>query len=176
MTLHEDHESLKSVRDQNPPLERGFAPSPIPQDLLGRARVIGLRNANAAVGVNPKDKIGAAKVDFTVCPGTAKVAWALAQMDGCYKYGPYNWRVEPVQLRTYIAAAERHLESFLDGEDKADDSGILHLGHVMACCAIMIDAMAQGKAVDDRPINGQTAKVIAEANAFIKNKPTGWGR
>jgi len=148
-----------------------------PKDLLGRKKVVGLRNADAAPGINPKDKIGSAKVDFTLCPTSAKVAWALAQMDGGGKYGPYNWRVEAIQLRTYIAAAGRHLDSFLDGEEVASDSGIKHLGHVMACCAIMIDAMKNGSYVDDRPINGNASEVIAEANAFIKEqKPEGWGR
>lgn len=148
-----------------------------PKDLLGRKRVIGLRNADSNVGVNPKDRIGSAKVDYTVCPPSARVAWALAQMDGVTKYGPYNWRVEPIQLRTYIAAAGRHLDDFLDGEEEAADSQIKHLGHVMACCAIMIDAMKTGTFVDDRPIKGNASQVIEEANKFIKeSKPEGWGR
>lgn len=147
------------------------------KDLLGRHRVIGLRNAESKEGVNPKDKIGAAKVDFTLIPTSAKVQIALALMDGATKYGPYNWRVEPVQLRTYIAAAERHLESFKEGEQLADDSLIDHLGHVMACCAILIDAMDQGTFVDDRPINGHGHLIIRSENEKIKNtRKPGWGR
>lgn len=147
------------------------------KDLLGRDRVIGLKNANSGVGVNPKDRIGASKVDFTLIPTSAKVALTLALMDGATKYGPYNWRVEPVQFRTYLGAAERHLEAVKEGEEHARDSLIQHLGHVMACCAILIDAAAQGKIVDDRPINGQGADIIETINNWIKNqKPEGWGR
>lgn len=146
------------------------------KDVLGRKRVIGLRNAESTVGINPKDKIGAAKVDLTLIPGTGQVHEALALMDGATKYGPYNWRKEPIQLRTYIAAAKRHLEDFLDGEEFAPDSGIHHLGHVKACCSIMLDAMEVGTYVDDRPIEGVTYRVIERANEFIKTKPPGWGR
>jgi hypothetical protein len=148
-----------------------------PKDLLGRTRVIGLKNADSAEGINPKDKIGATKIDFTLCPVSARIAWALAQMDGATKYGPYNWRVEAVQLRTYLAAAERHLACVLEGETYARDSQIQHLGHVMACAAIMIDAMSQEKFVDDRPINGKGANLIEFTNRNIKDKkPVGWGR
>lgn len=144
-------------------------------DVLGRKRVIGLRTAGA--GVNPKDRIGASKVDLTLIPGTAKVAMALALMEGATKYGPYNWRVEPVQMRTYIGAAMRHLEDCLDGGETDLDSSIELLGHVMACCGIIIDAKAQGTIIDDRPIPGRTSDAIRLANQFIaQDKPEGWGR
>lgn len=144
-------------------------------DILGRKKVIGLRSA--ADGVNPKDRIGAAKIDMTLIPSSAKIQLALALMDGAEKYGPYNWRVEPVQLRTYLSAAQRHLDAFLEGEENAPDSEIHHLGHAMACCAIIIDAMRTGSFVDDRPIDGLGSTLINEANDFIKGeKPKGWGR
>lgn len=133
-----------------------------------RVRVIGLRSAGTE-GVNPKDRIGATKIDTTLIPVSAKIACAQALMDGgVVKYGEYNWRVEPVLVRTYIAAMQRHLDAFLEGEVYAEDTGILHLGHVMAGAAILIDAMSQGKFVDDRPINGN-ADVIAAANAWVKS-------
>lgn len=140
-------------------------------------RVIGLRNASTAVGVNPKDRIGASKVDLTLIPGSAQVALALALMEGATNYGAYNWRVEPVQVRTYVAAAKRHLLEFLDGIDIDRKSGVHHLGHAMACCAIIIDAMKNGTCVDDRPIEGNASEVIDEAHRYIKeDKPAGWGR
>lgn len=145
-------------------------------DLLGRERVVGLKSRDSNLGVNPKDKIGSAKVSYSLCPSSARIAWALAQMDGATKYGPYNWRVEPVQLRTYIDAATRHLDDFLEGEAFATDSGVHHLGHVMACCAIMIDAMQHGTFTDDRPINGEGSKGLDSAAEFIKTKPEGWGK
>ena len=170
-------EQIDDPRLFYPPGTPGWLKHHAPKDLLGRQRVDGLRNAGQAKGVNPKDKIGASKVDMTLLPTSAKIEQALAHMDGATKYGPYNWRVEPVELMTYLGAAERHLDCFKEGEERAQDSMVHHLGHVMACCAIMIDAIQQGSYVDNRPVNGKGAEQIAKANDFIKNdKPEGWGR
>lgn len=161
----DDHEDLKSKDD--------YIPKPKP------TRVVGLKNGKSEMGVNPKDKIGAAKVDLTLIPAKALAHMAFALMDGATKYGPYNWRVEPVQLRTYIGAAQRHLLDFLESEEVAADSLALHLGHTMACCAIMIDAMAHGSATDDRPIpsDHNVSELFDGLNSLIKaQKPAGWGR
>lgn len=140
-------------------------------------RAIGLKNAKSEMGVNPKDRIGASKVDFSLIPTSAKIELALALMDGATKYGAYNWRVEPIQARTYISAAERHLEDFKESEEFDPVSLCHHLGHLMACAAILIDAIQQHTLVDDRPINGQGADLIRAANEFIATKkPVGWGR
>jgi hypothetical protein len=142
-------------------------------------RVVGLKNA--AEGVNPKDRVGAAKVDLTLIPPTASIHCALALMDGATKYGPYNWRIEPIQARTYVAAIMRHCQAYLDGELSARDSGILHMGHAMACAAILIDAEMQGTLTDDRPIvpkKEATASMQLEAahSWIVKHKQPGWGR
>ena len=110
-------------------------------------------------GINPKDRAGATKVDITVLPPIGVVKTAFAMMDGVSKYGPFNWRVEPVQARTYIAAAQRHLLDWLDGEENAPDSMAHHLAHAAACCFILMDAQEQMKLVDDRPV--QTSNGVA---------------
>lgn len=145
------------------------------KDMLGRPRVSGLKTNGE--GVNPKDRIGASKVDLTVIPYPALVQMALGLMEGVTNYGPYNWRKEPVQLRTYLAAALRHIGAFLEDEQVDPLSEVHHLGHAMACCAIIIDAMNIGSYVDDRPIKGTGSNSIQIANTFIKeDKPAGWGR
>lgn len=145
------------------------------KDMLGRDRVIGLKNADGKVGINPKDRIGATKLDYTLVPSTAYSAMTLAFMDGATKYGPYNWRVEPIQIRTYLAAMMRHIQDVLESEEVAPDSLIDHLGHVMSGAGILIDAISFGTVIDDRPIPHHGA--VGKANAFIKEqKPEGWGR
>ena len=140
-------------------------------------KVIGLLTGSTEIGVNPKDKIGALSVDFTLCPQAAYVQWALAHMDGATKYGAYNWRIEPIQARTYIAAAIRHLTDFLENEQIAPDSLVHHLGHAMSCCAILIDAEHLGTLIDDRPVKGQGSSYLNYYKDWIKiNKPEGWGR
>lgn len=109
---------------------------------------------------NPKDLIGQTKLQTWLVPPSAKIALAEALTDGACKYGPFNWREKGVRATVYIAAAERHVMSYLDGEDLAEDSGVHHLAHAMACFAILLDAIAQGNIVDDRPIKGASPALL----------------
>lgn len=121
-----------------------------------------------ATTTNPKDLVGATKVDISLLPAAGVIHGAHAMMDGAVKYGPYNWREKPVQARIYISAAMRHLQLFLDGEEEAADSGVHHLGHVIGCCAIMLDAIETGNLVDDRPVPAETAALLERLSAKIK--------
>jgi len=51
----------------------------------------------------------------------------------------------------YLSAAERHLEAWKSGEEYDPTDGTHHLGNVMACCAILLEARECGNLVDDRP-------------------------
>lgn len=106
---------------------------------------------------NPKTAMGAAKVPLHLVPPSATHHLALAFKDGAVKYGPYNWRDKGVSASVYIAAAMRHMDAFRDGEDLSRDAQVHHLGHVMACCAIVLDAMSVGMLNDDRPTKGAAA-------------------
>jgi len=118
---------------------------------------------------NPKTAVGAAKVPLHLVPPSAKHYLALALADGAKKYGPYNWRDSAISVSVYVAAAQRHLDAFWDGEDCADDSGVHHLAHAMACFALLLDAKEVGMLHDDRPTPGG---VPALQHAFSnKNLP-----
>lgn len=117
---------------------------------------------------NPKDRFGREKPDITSIPPAALIHEALAMQNGASKYGPYNWRAKTVAARVYLAAACRHIMSYLDGEQNASDSGIHHLGHARASLGIVLDAESMGTLVDDRPIAGQAAALLA---AFTKKHP-----
>ena len=41
--------------------------------------------------------------------------------------------------------------SWFEGQEAAGDSNVHHLGHVVACAGILLDAQATGNLVDDRP-------------------------
>jgi hypothetical protein len=118
------------------------------------------RVAPTPAGINPKDLIGATKVDLSVVPPSASLHLATAMMDGAKKYGPFNWRENPVLARVYVAAAMRHMLQFLDGEDYDPISHVHHLGHAMACSAIVLDAMETGNLSDDRPLPGKAGDMI----------------
>lgn len=129
---------------------------------------------------NPKTAMGAAKPDLSVIPPISLLHLALAMMNGDVKYGAFNYREKEVSSRVYVAAAMRHLLSYLDGEDFSADTvyGAFmfeedpvrnpqiakthHLGHVMACCAIVLDAEACGMLLDNRPGKGTAGAAIEQ--------------
>lgn len=100
---------------------------------------------------NPKDVVGATKVPLSLCSPIAKAHWAAAQHSGLAKYGAWNWRAVGVRASVYLDAAQRHLDAYLSGETHDPIDGTHHLGNVMACAAILLDAEAAGKLSDDRP-------------------------
>lgn len=116
---------------------------------------------------NPKTAIGVTKVPLHLVPPSAKHYLALAFKDGAAKYGPYNWRDNKVSCSVYVGAAQRHLDAFWDGEDLSRDAKVHHLGHVMACCAIILDAMSIEMLNDDRPTKGATPDL---QEAFAKGE------
>lgn len=127
--------------------------------------IVGLRPSSAnTTGNNPKDRYGLAKVPFSLIPETASVFMALGLKHGARKYGPFNWRVEPVQGRVYLEAAKRHLSLLLDGEDFDRDTGIHHGAFVLATMAIFMDAMVQGTLIDNRALPGRTGDLVAFFN------------
>lgn len=106
---------------------------------------------NITKPTNPKDAIGTEKLPMHLIPGSAKATMALAFLEGALKYGKYNWRVAGVRASIYLDAMERHLEKFKNGENCDPVTGVPHLGSIMACAAIIIDAGLCEKLNDDRP-------------------------
>lgn len=120
--------------------------------------------------MNPKDQIGSKKVSLHLLPTAGLIHEARAMENGAAKYGPFNWREEgkKVHATVYVAACQRHLMAWLDGEEIAEDSGIHHLGHAKACLGILLDALECKNMVDDRPTPGPTSRLLA---AFDRSKP-----
>ncbi len=113
-----------------------------------------------AAAINPKDALGAAKVPLSLVPASAIIHCAEAFRNGAEKYGPYNWRQKNVRASIYVDAAMRHILSWFDGETLAEDSGVHHLGHAMACLSILLDAYECGSLEDDRPSQGRAADLL----------------
>lgn len=111
---------------------------------------------------NPKSIFGMKKPALGLIPSPALIHTAIAFQLGAAKYGPYNWREKSVSAMVYLNAAERHLRAFLDREDVEEESGACHLGHVMACCAIILDAMAVNNLIDDRPIYAPVGDILKQ--------------
>ena len=100
---------------------------------------------------NMKDAYGKMKAPTHNIPSAAIFALGAAMADGAKKYQPFNWREANVTASIFFDADQRHIWDWWEGEDYAPDSLVHHLGHQMACCAILLDAIQQGNFVDDRP-------------------------
>jgi hypothetical protein len=111
---------------------------------------------------NPKDLAASDRVDISLLPTSGIIHGAHACMDGARKYGPYNWRDEPIRVMGYLSATMRHIQAFIDGEDTAPDSKCHHLGHAIATCAILLDAFENESVIDDRPKKGRAAAILSE--------------
>ncbi len=108
------------------------------------------RKMSAVKDTNPKDAVGAKKVPLSLCSPIAKAHWSLAQYAGRAKYGAWNWRVAGVRSSVYLDAIQRHADAYASGEEVDPIDGTHHLGNIMACCAILLDAREAGKLTDDR--------------------------
>lgn len=115
---------------------------------------------HTARDTNPKTVYGQAKPSISLIPATSLIHIADAFRDGAVKYGPANWRDDPVSVSTYTNAAFRHIFAWYDGEETAADSGVHHLAHAAACLCILLDAQEQDTLVDDRPTAGKAGDVI----------------
>ncbi len=121
---------------------------------------------------NPKDLVGAKKAPMDLVPAAGAIMSAPAHQNGSDKYGPFNWRQNPVQLMTYLAAIRRHMDAFVDGQDLAEDTGIHHLSHMLAGMNIIADALALGNLIDNRPPKGPAADMLRAQDKSAKTFST----
>lgn len=141
----EAHEAAARAAQWKP--EKPFSPSMSLQEVA----------AVMAKPVNLKNAVGLQKAPLHPVPPIAYIALGQAMADGKFKYDLYNWRDTEATVSVFIDAILRHVFDYISGVDHASDSKVHHLAHVMAGCAIILDAELHGKLVDDRhKVNGKT--------------------
>jgi hypothetical protein len=117
---------------------------------------------------NPKRVQGLKKPACHFIPPIAILMESIPMAMGGMKYGPYNWNDTPIQATDYYNAILRHLFCWFTGSDADVETKVSDLAHIRACCAILIDAEATGKLIDDRPkLTASARKVIDELMKLI---------
>lgn len=118
---------------------------------------------------NPKQVFGDKKAPVHLVPPALVLEAAPNMRDGRDKYGAFNWRDKKVEAMTYVAAIQRHLYAYIDGEDVDQESasGATHLGAIAACVGILADARNMGNLIDNRPIKGSAGDVIRRAAGVV---------
>ena len=106
-------------------------------------------------------------------PPTALYAMAAAMEFGAVdkSYGRLNWRETGASVNDFVDAMNRHIWAYMSGEDHAPDSKIFHLAHVMASCAILIDATIIGNLNDDRITMPSHVPQAPNRSWFTLNEP-----
>ena len=113
---------------------------------------------------NPKAAYGKVKAPMNTIPPTALIQMANVMAGGAHKYGLFNFRESKVDVQTYIGAINRHFMLWQDGVDNDNESGMSHLAHTMACCAILIDAQYTGQLVDNRAKTGLVEGMLEDSS------------
>lgn len=108
----------------------------------------------ALVDSNLKTAAAVGKPQVSGVPPIAIMALGAAMQNGVDKYGRFNWRATGVTSSVFYDAMMRHLVSWHSGEQYADDSKVHHLAHLMAGCAILLDAELHKCLNDDRDLTG----------------------
>lgn len=112
--------------------------------------------------LNPKDAVGSNKLPVHLFPASAIAMGSLAFLNGALKYGSYNWRHTGVRVSVYIDALIRHTLAYLEGEEVDPDDGVPHEAAMLACVAILVDAKAAGKLIDDRAYRGEGVRLLMD--------------
>jgi hypothetical protein len=126
-----------------------------------------LGGSHAAKDPNPKDSIGSTKIPMHLWPEEATALGAIGLLDGAGKYGRGNFAATEVRASIYYDAAKRHLNAWFVGEEADPDSGIPHLGHALACLAILVRAGYAGKLIDDRDFPNGYRRAITELTPHV---------
>ena len=120
-----------------------------------------------AKSVNLKTIASSNKPKTSPVPPIAIFALGAAMQDGANKYGRFNWRTSEVTASVFFDAMMRHLLMWYSGEDKASDSKVHHLAHLMAGAAILLDAIQTGVLIDDRDLDKENSD-FERMNQIIK--------
>jgi hypothetical protein len=118
---------------------------------------------------NPKDAIGSTKLPLNLVPSTLQAYAAVSFAEGASKYGAFNWRIAGVRASIYVAALQRHLMKWFNGEECDPKTKVPHLASVIACAGIILDARSCGKLTDDRPPAVDMERLIAELEDVVKH-------
>lgn len=92
------------------------------------------------------------KLDYSLLPIYPQQEAVRAFMDGIKsgKYKAWDWLDNPYPYSKYFNKIRRHLDAWKDYEDRAKDSGVHHIGHLIADAMILLEWIHRGVGIDDR--------------------------
>lgn len=91
---------------------------------------------------------------------------------GASKYGRHNFK-EGIDWSRLIAAADRHLTQFNNGEDLDSESGLSHLAHAAASLNLLMWMVTNRPDLDDRYKNKQIPIILTPDGTYILEHDAG---
>lgn len=101
------------------------------------------------------------KPDLSLLPRNAKEEVAKVFMFGAEKYGRYNY-LKGMDWTRLIAAADRHMTKWNDGETLDEESGLNHLAHAICGLMMLLEYKARDLGTDDRYKSGKDSHTDSE--------------
>jgi hypothetical protein len=96
------------------------------------------------------DRFNQGKLRYDLVPTSANQGIAKVLTFGAQKYGDRNWE-KGFKWTSCIASLERHLAAFKSGQDHDDESGLLHMEHLLANAVFLLEFYRTHPELDDRP-------------------------
>lgn len=96
------------------------------------------------------DRYNKDKIRFHLVPHRALKGVANVFTMGAKKYDDWNWQ-RGLPWMEVVSSLQRHLESFIDGEDYDPESGELHVNHITANSMMLADFYVTNPQHDNRP-------------------------
>ncbi|MEE9598199.1 MAG: dATP/dGTP diphosphohydrolase domain-containing protein [Acidiferrobacterales bacterium] len=132
----------------------------------GGAHIGQLKSLGATT--DPKREAGRSKPSLQNISPVALYLEAQVMRSGIEKYTAYNWTDHPMRASTYFDAIMRHLWEWWAGRDFDPETNINPHAHIRACSGIMLDQIASGRMIDDRPKNlAKLEPVFADLEVLI---------
>lgn len=95
------------------------------------------------------DRFNEGKPQWSLVPQSALVPMVRVLEYGKNKYSAWNW-AKGLKISEICESLKRHLDAFMEGEDKDSESGLSHIGHLQ-CNALFLSWMMENKPeLDDR--------------------------
>jgi len=102
--------------------------------------------------VDEGNRFNAGKLKWSLVSWRALEPLVQVLMFGAKKYDPHNWK-RGLKYTEVTESLQRHLNSFIEGEDYDKESKLSHVGHIL-CNAMFLSYMTIfRKDMDDRYID-----------------------
>jgi hypothetical protein len=127
-------------------------------------------------------KLDSGKPRLGLFPTEAIMAGGRALTYGVDKYADYNYKQgKGLDWNRYYDALLRHTFAWIGGEEYDKESGLRHTDHMMACCAMLADAVESGigkdtrfKSLEDKIAELPTGPVTLEAHPRFTDPDKEW--